>query len=268
VKKILTTILIIVVALVVITLIVVGVFLDRIVEKAIAIYGPQMTQTSVTVEAVHLSLLTGSAKINGLVVGNPKGYTTSQAISLGTIAVGLDPGTVLSDKIVIRSIRLESPEITFEGGLGGNNLSQILDNMNSSGKSSGTPPASSPAQAPATTSSNAPAQPKSEKKFEVDDLLVSGAKVDVMLTGMQGQQTITLPDIHLTDLGKDSDGITAEDLARRVLSTISSTTIGEVAKDATNLGKNAATLKQMGTTEAKQLQSTQLNNTLQNLLKH
>jgi len=37
---------------------------------------------------------------------------------------------LLSDKLIIKTINLEAPEITFEGGLSGNNLSKILANLN------------------------------------------------------------------------------------------------------------------------------------------
>jgi hypothetical protein len=127
-------------------------------------------------------------------------------------------------------------------------LSQILDNINSTGKSSG------------TLSTNVAAQPKSEKKYEVDDLVISGAKAEVILTDpVQRQVSLTLPDIHLTDLGKGGEGITATDLARRTLSAISSATIQAVAKAAMNSDQNAATLKQAGQNAAKQ----ELNNLLQ-----
>jgi uncharacterized protein involved in outer membrane biogenesis len=249
VKRIITTIVIAVAALIVVTLIVIGVNLGRIVKEGIEVYGPKMTQTSVTVDKVTLSILTGSAKVTSLNVGNPQGYKSPEAIAVGTIAVGVDPTSLMSDKIVIRSIKLESPEVTFEGGLAGNNLSQILDNINSTGKSSG------------TLSTNVAAQPKSEKKFEVDDLLISGAKAEVILTDpVQRQMSVTLPDIHLTDLGKGGDGITATDLSQRVLNAILTATIETVTRDAINLDQNAATLKQAGQNATKQILDNLLNN--------
>lgn len=251
-KRIITTIVLVVVVVAIVALIVIGVSLGGIVKKAVSVYGPQMTKTTVNVDAVTLSLLTGSAKVKGLVVGNPQGYTTPQAISIGTTAVGVNPASVFSDKIVIHSIRLESPQVTFEGGLSGNNLSQILDNVDASSSSSG------------TLSTNAAAQPKSAKKFEVDDLDITGGKIQVMLTGVgvsTGPMTLSLPEIHLTDLGTGGDGITAADLTRRVLSAITTATVETVAKEATNLGQNAATLKQAGQ-NAKQ----QLGNDLKGLL--
>jgi uncharacterized protein involved in outer membrane biogenesis len=268
VKKILSTILILLVAVVIIALIVIGECLDHIVEKAVRTYGPQMTQTSVNVDSIHLSLMTGSANIKGLTIGNPKGYQTSNAISAGTIAVGVDPMSVFSQKIVIHTFRLESPEITFEGGLGGNNLSQIMDNMNSAGKSGGTlstNAATQPAQPAQSTQPVQPAQANAGKKFEVDDLLITNAQVHVLLTGMQGQQTLTLPPIHLTDLGKSGDGITAADLSSRVLNAITSTTLKSVATDATMLSKDAASLKQIGQGALKQ-GTNSLNNAVNNLL--
>jgi len=249
-KKILTTIVLVVVVLVIVAAIIVGVYLGQIVKKVVNTYGPQLTQTTVSVDTVTLSLLTGSASLKGLVIGNPQGYKLPNAISVGKVAVGVDPTTVFANKVVVRSIRVESPEINFEGGLSGNNLSKILDNVNSSGGQSG------------PVSTNAAAAPASQKKLEVDDLLISGAKADVLITSpVQREVNLTLPDIHLTDLGKGDEGITAADLTRQVLNAITTATLETVAKQALNLDQNAATLKQAGQ-GAKQ----QLNNTLNNLL--
>jgi uncharacterized protein involved in outer membrane biogenesis len=241
VKRAIWTIIIVVLVLVIITLIIIGVYLGQIVKKAVETLGPKMTQTSVTVESVNLSLLTGSAKIKSLEVGDPPGYKTPDAISVGTVAVGIDPMSVFSQKVVIHSIRIESPEINFEGGLTGNNLSQLLDNVKASGGQSNAAPSTN---APAATT-----QPEasSSKKMEVDDLLITGAKAQVILTSpVQRQVNVTLPDIHLTDLGKDDAGITAQDLTERILDAITTATLETAAKEAVNLDQNATTLKQAG----------------------
>ena len=155
----------------------VGLFLGSIVKKGMETVGPKITQVSIKVDAVNLSLLNGSAKVTGLVVGNPEGYKTPQAISVGSAAVGVNPLTVFSDKIVVRSVRVEAPEITFEGGLGGNNLSKIMENVNAIAKSGG----------PASTNTTARAGNKPGRKIEVDDFLITGATVHVSLTGIGGK---------------------------------------------------------------------------------
>jgi uncharacterized protein involved in outer membrane biogenesis len=243
VKRVISTVALVLLAVVIIALIVVGVCLNHIVKQGVQTYGPRLTQTSVGLESVDLSLLTGSARVKGLAVGNPKGYKMPQSISVGLIAVGLNPMSVFSSKVVIRSIRVESPNITFEGGLAGNNLSQLVDNVSSTGQGGG------------TLSTNVAETPKSEEKFEVDDLVVTGAQVQVVINeaGMSKSQLISLPEIHLTDLGTDGDGITASDLTRRILSAISSTTLQTVVEASANLDKNAANLKQVRQNAVKQM---------------
>jgi len=222
-KKIFWGVVILLVVLIITAIIVAGAFLDNIVKKGVETVGPQITKVSIKLDMVHLSLWTGSASVKGLVVGNPEGYQTPQAISAGTIAVGVNRQSVFSDKIVLRSLRIESPEITFEGGLGGNNLSKIMDNVDTA--------AHTAAQKGSTVSTNTTVQAKPSKKLEVDDILITGAKVHVSLTELGGKEmTLSLPPIHLTDLGKNEDGITATELTRSVLDAIVSTTIKAVAR--------------------------------------
>ena len=233
-KKIIWGVVIALIVLVIACVIIVGAFLGPIVKKGIDTLGPRITKVSVKVDEVHLSLLTGSASIKGLIVGNPKGYQTPQAISAGMIAVGVNPLSILSDKIVLRSFHMESPEITFEGGLSGNNLSQIMDNVNGSAQNA--------AQTGGAVSSNTNAPAKPSKKYEVDDLLITGAKVHVHLTDLGKEMTLSLPPIHLTDLGKNKEGITAADLSRNALDAIVTATVKAVANASTGLGKNAEKL--------------------------
>ena len=213
---------IVLVVLVIVAIIIVGTFLGDIVKRGVETAGPKITQVSVKLDEVHLSLWTGSAAVKGLVVGNPEGFQTPQAISAGLIAVGVNPLSVVSDKIVVRSLHVESPEITFEGGLGGNNLSKIMDNVNRAAKNAG--------QTGGTVSTNATTRAKPSKKFEVDDLLITGAKVHVYLTDRGGKEmTLSLPPIHLTDLGQNADGITAPELTRSVLDAILTATMKAVS---------------------------------------
>jgi AsmA family len=234
-KKVFWSMVVILVVLVIAAVVIVSAFLGNIAKKGIETLGPKITKVSIKVDAVQLSLLTGSASIKGLIVGNPQGYQTPQAIHAGLIAIGINPLSVLSDKIVLRSLQLESPEITFEGSLRGNNLSQILDNVNGSAQ------AAAQNGGAVSTGTNAPAKPS--KKYEVDDLLITGAKVHVLLTDWGGKEmTLSLPPIHLTDLGKNPEGITVADLSRSVLDAIVTATVKAVADTSTHLGKNAEQL--------------------------
>jgi uncharacterized protein involved in outer membrane biogenesis len=222
-KKIFLSLVLILLVLVVAGGIAISFFLGPIVKTGMETVGPKITQVSIKVDAVNLSLLTGSAEVKNLVVGNPAGYQAPQAIRVGSAAVGVNPLSVLSDRIVIRSVRVEAPDINFEGNpFSGNNLNTIMKNVNAATRSGG----------PATTNATAKTAQKPAKKLEVDDFLITGAKVNFNGT------TLSLPDIHLTNLGKGTDGITATELTRRILDALTTATIKAVAGATADLGKD------------------------------
>jgi uncharacterized protein involved in outer membrane biogenesis len=202
-------------------------FLDRIVKTGVETVGPKITKVPITLDEVHIGLLSGSAKVKGLVVGNPEGYKAPEAIRVGLASVGVDSFSILSDKIVVHSVVVDAPEITFEGGLGGNNLSKIMDNVNGTAQQGG------------PVSTNSAGKPKPAKKIEVDDFLLTNAKVHVTLTSLGGREmTLPLPEIHLTNLGKGSDGLTPTELTRAVLDAILTETTKAVSSAAASLGKD------------------------------
>ena len=226
-KKILLGLGISIVLVLVIGILVVGFFLGNVVKLGMETIGPKVTQTSLTVSSVHVGILTGSGGVTDLVLGNPDEYKAKapNAISVGKAYVSVAPFSVLSDKIVVKSVEVRSPEITFEGNpFGANNLTKIMDNVNAF--IGGTAPK------PATT--NAPAQPgaaKPAKKLEVDDFLITGAKVHF------NGATLPLPDIHFSDLGKGPEGITAGDLVKKVLGEITTATVKAVVAAVGDAGK-------------------------------
>jgi hypothetical protein len=240
--KIIVGILLLLVILFIVAIVIVGAHLGDIVKAGLEKVGPKVTQTTLTVDAVNVSLLGGTAGIRGLALGNPEGFKAPQSISVSNAAISLVPGSVLSDKVVIRSIEVRAPEITFEGNpFGANNLTKIRDNvqaMTGSAPNAASPPAASPAnQATAPATPAGPAKPS--RKFQVDDFLITGAVVHANITGLNQPLTLPIPEIHLTDLGKGTDGITAADLTQKIVNEITTKTIQTLASNATNLGKNA-----------------------------
>ncbi len=221
------------VVLAVIGLLVVALFLDGIVKTGVNTVGPKIVKVPLTLDSIHIGILSGSATVKGLVIGNPDGYKTPNAISVGLAEVSVDIASALSDKIVIHSVHVEAPEITFEGGLSGNNLSKIVANLNETAQSlTGGPSTNAPA--PAATGAAKPA-----KKLEVDDFLISGAKLHVSLTGLGGKEMdLPLPDIHLTELGKGTDGLTPTELVTKVVGAVTDSSVHAVTAAISDLGKD------------------------------
>ncbi|MDB6057964.1 MAG: uncharacterized protein JWO95_1808 [Verrucomicrobiales bacterium] len=229
----------IVLALVILLIVVVGacwMFLGAIVTKGVNTVGPVVTKTDVKLGSATVSILSGSATLHNLFVGNPEGYTTPSAITADKISVSLKPMSIFGDKIIVQSVNVIAPDITVEGGITKNNLTKIMDNT----------------QGSADQAESKKNEPKSEKKtpeekaarkIEVDDFLITGAKVHYNGT-LTGGKTITLPipDIHLQNLGTGPDGITAADLTKQVMNAVTAQVIPALAKSVGDLGKGATGL--------------------------
>ena len=235
-KKILIGILIAVVVVVIVAVVAVSMFLDSGIKKGVETFGPQFTQVDVKLDSASVSLLSGSGSIKGLVVGNPEGYKSPHAISVGKASLSLSPGSLMSDKIVIKSIRVEAPDIAFELGSGGNNLKKILANVEAA---TGGGAASKDTKTP--TGGKKPG-----KKLQVDEFIITGAKVRVGATVLGGTAPIPLPDITLRDLGTGPEGITPAELTKRVLGAITEGTtkaaagvVGDIGKGAVDAAKGA-----------------------------
>jgi hypothetical protein len=230
-KKILVSICVLIIALIVVAVLAVHFFLDGAVKKGVETVGSKMTRVDVKLDGVHISLLSGAGKITGLVVGNPDGFKTPHAISVGTAALALKPGSLLADKIVISSINVDSPEITIEG-LPNNNLKKIQSNLNETTSSNG--PGGSNTVAGATPKE----EKKANKKLEVDDFQITNAKLSVSISGVE--KSLTLPTIHFSNLGTGPDGITAAELTKKVIDAIEDAAEKEVASNYGDLAKDAA----------------------------
>lgn len=231
-KKIILRIGLALIILVVLGILAVSLFLDGAVKRGVETFGPKLTQVSVKLDKVSLSILSGGGTIQGLVVGNPQGFETPQAISVGRATLALEPRSLLSDKVVIRKMEVISPEVTFEGGFAGNNLSRILSNVEkTTGGGSG-------------SETNAPAEPAGpSKKFQVDEFTLTGVKVHLSLSGMGGKTLpVVIPDIHLTNLGQGPEGITAGELVKLVLTEIEQGAIKAADHAVADLGKGAGNL--------------------------
>jgi hypothetical protein len=226
-KKIIVRVVIGAAVLLVVAVAAIWISLGSIVKKGVETVGPQITKVDVKLDSASVSILGGAGSIKGLTVGNPPGYTSPHAISVGTASLSVKPMSVLSDKVIVRSIKVEGPEVIFEGNPLNNNLSKILDNVNASSGSEGQ---STPEDA-------------AGKKLQVDDFHIIGAKVRIGANSTP----IPIPDIHLTGLGQGPEGITAADLTQRAIKELVMATMKAASTQISELGK---TLKEGVATEA------------------
>ncbi len=237
----------------------VGMSLGKIIKAGVETVGPKITKTEMKLDSASLSLLGGSGSLKGFTLGNPEGYKTPAAIQAGSVSVGVKPGSLFSDKIVVRHVRVEGPEITFEGTLGtANNLSKILDNVKeTTGGATEQPKADSKKEKTGGTSEKPKAEPKSgkseapSKKLQVDEFVITGAKAKLSMTMFGGKAvTVPLPPITLKDLGTGPEGITPGELTQKVLGEVTVETLKAAEKAVADLGKGAADVVTKGATGA------------------
>ena len=213
------------VGVVVVGLVVLVARLDALIKKAVETVGPKMTQVTVRLDGVQLSLLRGSGHLKGLHIGNPPGYKSESALKLGELSLSLVPKSVFADKIHVRSSAILSPEITLEGGLKDNNLSRILANVQQYG---------GPGTTNQTESSGA------QKKLQVDSIVVRRAKVTASLTALGGQPlSYPIPDFEISNLGQGPEGITGAELSQRVLDLVFNRALTSLADQRSELGRQA-----------------------------
>ena len=211
--------LIVVVVLVIAAVLAALYFLGAIVKKGVETAGPNITKTTVKLDGAKLSIFSGNGELKGFLVGNPEGFNSPSAVRVGSVGVDVQPGSVFSDKVVVRSVKVLAPEITFEGTLGGNNLGKLLANIRGTEEKD--------------KQATSKKEQSSSKKLQVDDFLITGGKINLSTSLLGGKSTtLTLPEIHLTNLGQGTDGISASELAERVFKVIVEETVKAVTDSA------------------------------------
>lgn len=243
-KKLITRIAVALVAVVVLAVLAARLFLGAAVKGGMETLGPKLTKAPVNVKSVSLSPLSGSGSIKGLVLGNPEGFKTPSAISVGAAHLSLKPTSLLSDKIVIHAIKLQGPEITYETDLKRNNLSTIKANLQAA--------LGGGQQAPSS-----PKEAKPAKKLQVNEFSITEGKIHVRANTPLGggEAAVPLPDIHLRDLGTGPDGITPAELVEKVIAAIEKSTVEAASGAVADIGKGAfSVVKDSGNVASNALQ--------------
>lgn len=185
-----------------------GFYLDAVVKRGLERIGPRITGTSVSVERVNLSLVLGRGRVRGLVVGNPKGYHMPNAYYVPSARITFDPASVVQGKIIIDRMVLESPEISYEVNLSGNNLDKIKANARAFSR-----------RQRMKGGGAGDREPDGELEYvQINHFIVKDPKLKVSASIFRGRSmTFDMDEIHLRDIGKGSRGATVNDATSQIL---------------------------------------------------
>jgi len=178
--------------------------LNALIAEQIQVQGQKFTEQLVTVKRVDMQLLHGAGTINGLMLNNPRGYTSTPAFALDEITLDINieslAGVREGKPIVIDAIVINKPEALVEfNETGGSNIQVILDAINKN------IPQASASKVPNTSQTDSP-------KIRVKKFVLAGVALRVDLTKL-GNTTHkkTLPDINLVNIGGEA-GLPANQL--------------------------------------------------------
>ncbi|OFX12653.1 MAG: hypothetical protein A2516_02425 [Alphaproteobacteria bacterium RIFOXYD12_FULL_60_8] len=197
--------------------------IDSLIRAAIEKVGTEVTQVNVSLDGVKTSLSDKTAALNTLTVGNPSGFKTSEAMSLGVVSVSLGDLPGEGQPIVIKEVLISQPAITYEKGESGSNIDAIQRNVEQfAAKNSGGETASAEAEA------------GGEQKVIIENLYIKDGKINVSVLGMD-PTPVALPNIHLKDIGKSNGGATPAEVAQKILGAITASASSVGGKLAENL---------------------------------
>jgi len=194
-------------SLVVVLVLVVGIgffYIDSIVKSGIEIVGSEVLGTNVTVASVSISPLSGNGTIRGLTIANPEGFTSENIMQLGEVTVALNIGSLTGDVIEIEEITVIEPLITYETKITTDNMRALLANL---------PSTPGGAEAPIDSDNAA------GKGIIIKEFNLNGAQVNLVASIIE--QSFTLTDINLTNIGTENKAATVSQALEIVLKAVS-----------------------------------------------
>ncbi len=207
--------------------------IDSLVVAAVEKYGSEITGVRVSLAKSNIEAGSGRGTLSGLVVGNPEGFNTDSVFELGSVSVTLDMGSLTGDTIIIKEITIEEPQVTYEMSGGGSNIDAIQHNVD--------------AYMARLGGDNAAEGTDEGPKLVIENLYVRNGTVRVSASLLKGKTLdSSLPDIHLTDIGKEAGGATPGQAVSQVMAAIT----GSVGKAAAVVDLDGIT-KKLADTAAK-----------------
>jgi hypothetical protein len=161
---------------------------NSLIKTGIEAAATQTLGVPVTVKSINLSILRGRVAIKGLVVKNPSGYANDTLLELGEGVVNLNIGSLMSDTVKIKLIKLDGTKLTMEQKGLTNNLKEILDRL------------------PKEEKEAAPKTEKPGKNLNINKLEITNTNVRVKLLPIPGKSdtiSLKLDPIVMENLGTD-----------------------------------------------------------------
>ncbi len=182
-------------------------------KTAVETLGPDYLGVDVSLDAAEISLMDGSGELRGLTIGNPAGFGAGDAFKLGRIKLVIDPSEIGEELIVVKLIEIDAADLAIVAKGRDTNLQAIMNNLESSDADTG-------------------ADGGPELIIDAFDFTNARTSLD---SDLLGEKTVDLPDIHLADIGRKSQGVTIREALTQILRPIVGASTKALAKESLNL---------------------------------
>lgn len=187
--------------------------IGSVISDTVSQQGSVITQTKVTVGASEYSTTSGVATLSQIQVANPAGFKSTFALNVEQIDLWIDPESLNSNVIRVKSLILQAPEITYEIVDRTDNLRVLKHQIEETIKQTQNQPP--------------------EKRLLLERIQIKNAVVIVSSDDLSGaRKTAQLGPITLTNVGLSQGGVTPAELAHVLtLEILRETTIAALNTD-------------------------------------
>lgn len=201
-------------------------WLGPIVRPSVNAIAPQFTKTAFNIDKLHLNPYTCNFELGGVTIGNPEGFSETNAVRLGYFNVNVDTGSLSSDVIVIENVEISDIYVTLlKNADGKTNIDIIRENVIGAEDEV-------KAQEEAARKEREEAERKAGMTEEQIKAEEEAAKFDkkiivnrFVFKNVSGKIALSqslvvpfkVPSIELKDIGKDSGGYDVEHLVAAII---------------------------------------------------
>ena len=200
----------------------------NLIKQAIEAYGPEYLNAGVTVNTVDLSLVDGTGELRGFQIDNPAGYDGPYAMRVERMLVVVDTEATTEQVVVLKEVNVDGASLHAIARGTNTNFQQLLQNVE---RNTGGPSEPDP-QTPT----------EEEVKVIIDRFHFTNAKTQVT-SDLVGEASVEIPDIHLKDVGRKTNGATAGEVLSLVLKPVTRAISREVVRQGAGVDELEERLK-------------------------
>jgi len=191
---------VVLVVLVVIAAVLLVLNLGKVVKIGVEKGGSVVLDVPVTLDDASVSILKGSAGLDGLKLGSPEGFKAPEMFALGHASLSMDVWSVRKDEIVVHEVIVDGAEVTFELSGTKSNWGVLTDHLKKESSEE---------------------KEKGQKRVRIDRIVFRNGQVKVGGLPLDAEAGVELPEFEVTNLRTTAgEGLTPDQLLLRILAAL------------------------------------------------